>query len=32
VIGWDGKYKGAELPSGDYWHVLKLIIKMIINL
>ena len=21
---WDGKYKGAELPSGDYWYVLKL--------
>ncbi|MBK0369662.1 T9SS type B sorting domain-containing protein [Flavobacterium agrisoli] len=22
--GWDGKYKGAELPTGDYWYVLKL--------
>ncbi|WP_413999771.1 T9SS type B sorting domain-containing protein [Flavobacterium sp. W1B] len=21
---WDGRYKGAELPSGDYWYVLKL--------
>nr|WP_315197640.1 T9SS type B sorting domain-containing protein [uncultured Flavobacterium sp.] len=21
---WDGKYKGAELPMGDYWYVLKL--------
>ena len=21
---WDGKYNGAELPSGDYWYVLKL--------
>jgi gliding motility-associated-like protein len=21
---WNGKYKGAELPSGDYWYVLKL--------
>jgi gliding motility-associated-like protein len=21
---WDGKYQGAELPSGDYWYVLKL--------
>ncbi len=21
---WDGKYKGAELPSGDYWYVVKL--------
>ncbi len=21
---WDGKYKGVELPSGDYWYVLKL--------
>ncbi|OXB03358.1 hypothetical protein B0A81_18685 [Flavobacterium plurextorum] len=21
---WDGKYKGAEMPSGDYWYVLKL--------
>ncbi|MCV9932913.1 T9SS type B sorting domain-containing protein [Flavobacterium sp. LS1R47] len=21
---WDGKYNGAELPSGDYWYVIKL--------
>nr|WP_314895745.1 T9SS type B sorting domain-containing protein [uncultured Flavobacterium sp.] len=21
---WDGKYNGNELPSGDYWYVLKL--------
>jgi gliding motility-associated-like protein len=21
---WDGKYKGVELPSGDYWYVVKL--------
>ncbi|MGM5470265.1 T9SS type B sorting domain-containing protein [Flavobacteriaceae bacterium LMO-SS05] len=21
---WDGKYKGAELPTGDYWYVVKL--------
>lgn len=21
---WDGKYNGAELPSGDYWYVFKL--------
>ncbi|OUL59936.1 T9SS type B sorting domain-containing protein, partial [Flavobacterium sp. AJR] len=21
---WDGKYKGVELSSGDYWYVLKL--------
>lgn len=21
---WDGKYRGVELPSGDYWYVLKL--------
>ncbi|PWB28348.1 T9SS type B sorting domain-containing protein [Flavobacterium sp. HTF] len=21
---WDGKYDGAELPTGDYWYVLKL--------
>ncbi len=21
---WDGKYNGQELPSGDYWFVLKL--------
>lgn len=20
---WDGKYQGVELPSGDYWYVLK---------
>ncbi|TAF68525.1 MAG: chromophore lyase, partial [Flavobacterium sp.] len=22
--GWDGKYNSLELPSGDYWYVLKL--------
>ena len=21
---WDGKYNGLELPTGDYWYVLKL--------
>lgn len=21
---WDGRYNGAELPSGDYWYVVKL--------
>ena len=21
---WDGRYKGSELPMGDYWYVLKL--------
>ena len=21
---WDGRYNGADLPSGDYWYVLKL--------
>jgi gliding motility-associated-like protein len=21
---WDGRYKGEELPTGDYWYVLKL--------
>jgi len=21
---WDGKYRGVELPSGDYWYVVKL--------
>ncbi|MNR37039.1 hypothetical protein D3C85_1550240 [compost metagenome] len=21
---WDGRYNGEELPSGDYWYVLKL--------
>ncbi|MFV8346272.1 T9SS type B sorting domain-containing protein [Flavobacterium sp. ZB4P13] len=21
---WDGKYNGTELPSGDYWYILKL--------
>ncbi|WP_264535714.1 T9SS type B sorting domain-containing protein [Flavobacterium sp. N1736] len=21
---WDGKYNGNELPSGDYWYILKL--------
>ena len=22
--GWDGKYQNKELPSGDYWYVIKL--------
>lgn len=22
--GWDGKYQGSELPSGDYWYVVQL--------
>ncbi|MFS4415438.1 T9SS type B sorting domain-containing protein [Maribacter sp. 2307ULW6-5] len=22
--GWDGKYRGNELPTGDYWYVIKL--------
>ena len=22
--GWDGTYQGAELPTGDYWYVIKL--------
>ncbi len=22
--GWDGVYHGAELPTGDYWYVIKL--------
>ena len=22
--GWDGLYKGTELPTGDYWYVIKL--------
>jgi len=22
--GWDGLYKKAELPTGDYWYILKL--------
>ncbi len=22
--GWDGIYNGAELPTGDYWYVIKL--------
>jgi len=21
---WDGRYRGVELPSGDYWYVVKL--------
>ena len=21
---WDGKYNGTELPTGDYWYVVKL--------
>ena len=21
---WDGKYNGIELPTGDYWYVVKL--------
>jgi large repetitive protein len=20
---WDGKYNGQELPSGDYWYVIR---------
>jgi gliding motility-associated-like protein len=23
VSGWDGKYDGNELPSGDYWYVVN---------
>ena len=22
--GWDGFYQNAELPTGDYWYVIKL--------
>jgi len=21
---WDGRYRGEELPTGDYWYVVKL--------
>lgn len=21
---WDGKYEGKDLPSGDYWYVVKI--------
>ena len=21
---WDGRYHGKELPTGDYWYVVKL--------
>ncbi|MBC8643516.1 T9SS type B sorting domain-containing protein [Flavobacterium lindanitolerans] len=21
---WDGKYNGTEMPSGDYWYIIKL--------
>ena len=21
---WDGKYNGVELPTGDYWYIIKL--------
>ncbi|NKI32795.1 T9SS type B sorting domain-containing protein [Croceivirga thetidis] len=23
VEGWDGRYEGAELPTGDYWYVVN---------
>ncbi|MET6990270.1 T9SS type B sorting domain-containing protein [Sediminicola arcticus] len=23
VIGWDGKYEGNEVPTGDYWYVVN---------
>jgi gliding motility-associated-like protein len=24
VQGWDGVYKGSEVPTGDYWYIIKL--------
>ena len=23
VSGWDGKYEGSEVPTGDYWYVVN---------